>query len=56
MPGVQATCPAFGGADLQTLYVTSAAVGLAATEEAQGATFETRPGETGQAESQVILG
>ncbi|WP_323765786.1 SMP-30/gluconolactonase/LRE family protein [Marinovum sp.] len=56
VPGSQATCPAFGGADLQTLYVTSAAVGLQGADESQGATFETRPGVTGQAEFRVISG
>lgn len=55
VPGLQATCPAFGGADLRTMYVTSAAVGLSEADSSQGCTFSTVPGVVGQAESQVIL-
>jgi len=49
----QTSCPAFGGADLTTLYCTSAAIGLDGPEE--GKTFTTPTGYTGQAEYRVIL-
>lgn len=55
----QTTCPAFGGADLCTLYCTSANEGLdAAALAAQphaGATFEVRVDTPGQREHRVIL-
>ena len=54
--GRQTTCPAFGGANLEKMFVTSAAEGLSSPEDHQGTTFETRPGIAGQAESRVILG
>ncbi len=49
----QTSCPAFGGDDLQTLFCTSAAVGLEGPE--QGKTFAVPTKATGQAEHQVIL-
>ena len=49
----QASCPAFGGTDLTTLFVTSAADGLPGEDE--GKTFAVNLGITGQAEHQVIL-
>mmetsp|Transcript_23678 Transcript_23678/g.42211 ORF Transcript_23678/g.42211 Transcript_23678/m.42211 type:complete len:278 (+) Transcript_23678:3744-4577(+) len=53
VPTSQATCPAFGGADLTTMFVTSAAHGVV---EAQGGmTFATQIGVVGQREHQVIL-
>ena len=51
--GCQSSCPAFGGADLTTLFCTSAAVGTTGTE--QGKTFATETRHTGQAEHQVII-
>ncbi|WP_223421741.1 SMP-30/gluconolactonase/LRE family protein [Tateyamaria pelophila] len=53
VPASQSTCPAFGGPDLQTLLVTSAAKGL--DEQQGGMTFVTDIGVTGQREYQVIL-
>lgn len=53
VPASQSTCPAFGGPDLQTLLVTSAAKGL--NEPQGGMTFVTDIGVTGQREHQVIL-
>lgn len=51
----QISCPAFGGADLSTLYATSAAVDLNGAEE--GKTFAIDLGDVrGQPEHQVILG
>ena len=53
VPARQATCPAFGGADGTTLFVTSAAVGV---DDAQGGqTFFQDVGVKGQREHQVIL-
>ena len=49
----QASCPAFGGADLTTLFVTSAADGLDGSDE--GKTFAIEVGVKGQAEHQVVL-
>lgn len=54
VPATQATCPAFGGADLSTLFVTSAAVGRPG-EPAAGQTFSIDTGLTGQKEHRVIL-
>ena len=49
----QASCPAFGGADLSTLYVTTAADGV---EDADaGKTFAIETNARGQREHQVIL-
>jgi sugar lactone lactonase YvrE len=56
---LQTSCPAFGGADLTTLYCTTAAVGLkTATLEkhpSNGMTFLSENAGKGQAEHQVIL-
>ncbi len=52
-PARQTSCPAFGGPDLQTLYCTSAAVGLSGADE--GKTFAIPTDITGQREHQVIL-
>ncbi|MEM9247527.1 MAG: SMP-30/gluconolactonase/LRE family protein [Pseudomonadota bacterium] len=52
LPAPFTTCPAFGGADLGTLYVTSAQQG---GEAPAGQTFAVRVDATGQAEHRVIL-
>ena len=52
-PASQISCPAFGGADLSTLFVTSAAVGV--REPLAGQTFFQATKALGQAEHQVIL-
>lgn len=49
----QASCPAFGGADLSTLYITSAAVDLDGS--ADGLTYHCATAHQGQAEHQVII-
>lgn len=54
IPGKNVTCPAFGGADLTTLYVTTAAQNLP-EDAAQGRTYRLAPGVAGQAEHRVIL-
>ena len=59
LPAVQTTCPAFGGADFSTLFVTSAAKGLpddvvsAAPE--QGMTFAVENIAKGLPEPRVLL-
>jgi sugar lactone lactonase YvrE len=54
LPALQSSCPAFGGADLSTLFCTTAAVGLDGPDDGQTYQFETS--YTGQAEHRVILG
>jgi sugar lactone lactonase YvrE len=53
VPARQASCPAFGGADLTTLYVTTAADGQ--DDPAAGRTYAIETDITGQAEHRVIL-
>ena len=59
VPGVHATCPAFGGAKLSTLYCTSARQGLSEEtiqqEPKNGMTFACADVAIGQAEHRVIL-
>ena len=54
-PATQVSCPAFGGTDLNTLYVTSARQGIGRPDPAQGATFMIQIGYTGQREHRVEL-
>ncbi len=55
LPAARATCPAFGGPDLSTLYVTTARQKLDAPGQLDGAVF-TLPTDThGQREHQVIV-
>ncbi|KAE9629394.1 SMP-30/gluconolactonase/LRE family protein [Parasedimentitalea maritima] len=53
VPAKQASCPAFGGADLTTLFVTTAAEGDDAPEAGQTYLFKTDV--AGQREHQVLL-
>ena len=53
LPAAQATCPAFGGPDLETVFVTSAAQGRDAAKDGQ--TFQLVAGVKGQREHQIIL-
>ncbi|WOI55525.1 SMP-30/gluconolactonase/LRE family protein [Palleronia sp. LCG004] len=57
LPGKLTTCPALGGPDLDTLHVTTAAVGLdeptIATEDGHGRTFTVATDAKGQAEHRV---
>ncbi|WP_075220374.1 SMP-30/gluconolactonase/LRE family protein [Acuticoccus yangtzensis] len=55
VPAHQSTCPAFGGTDFATLYITSAWEGLDAREAVDGQTFSIVPGGTGRAEPRVLL-
>jgi sugar lactone lactonase YvrE len=52
LPVSQPTCPAFGGPDLRTLYITSASIGIASPdkEPMAGALFATDAGVEGIAE------
>ena len=51
----QTSCPAFGGENLSTLYVTSATQGMGTPGPADGLTFARTTEFAGQAEHQVIL-
>ncbi|QQA42384.1 SMP-30/gluconolactonase/LRE family protein [Pelagovum pacificum] len=56
LPPLQTSCPAFGGAEMSTLFVTSAAEGLDdPLNPHHGRTFMVETTTTGQAEHQVIL-
>lgn len=55
VPATQVTCPAFGGADLSWLLVTSAAVDMQAPTEADGCTFLVQTEATGQTEHRVLI-
>ena len=59
VPGVHTTCPAFGGAEFRTLYVTSARQGLSAEvahdQSAHGQTFAVDGVAEGLPEPRVIL-
>lgn len=59
MPGLQASCPAFGGDDLSTLYCTSATEGMAAAmiehNRQNGMTFVADGVGRGRAEPRVLL-
>lgn len=54
-PALQPTCPAFGGTDLGTLFVTSAGDGTEAAEPAQGRVLAIDVAAHGQREHQVRL-
>ncbi|SMR70886.1 Sugar lactone lactonase YvrE [Aliiroseovarius halocynthiae] len=54
VPTPQSSCPCFGGADLSTLFVTTAAVDRP-DDTMAGKTFAIDTGLTGQAEHRVIL-
>lgn len=53
LPAAQVTCPSFGGADLQTMFATTAAVELEGEDE--GRTYFAQTAVRGQAEHRVIL-
>lgn len=58
VPAPHASCPAFGGPNLQTLFVTSALQGMTPRQHTaaalSGQTFMIESGTTGQAEHRVI--
>lgn len=51
----QTSCPAFGGADLSSLFVTTAATSTSADEKKAGNTFFCRSDFSGQPEHRVVL-
>ncbi|WP_127104463.1 SMP-30/gluconolactonase/LRE family protein [Pararhodobacter zhoushanensis] len=53
--GLHSSCPAFGGADLATLFVTSAYDGLDNPDADQGCVFSLPAGVAGLAENRVDL-
>jgi sugar lactone lactonase YvrE len=55
LPAAHTTCPAFGGAGLDTLYCTSAREGRATPTDMDGATFAGPASARGQAEHRVRL-
>lgn len=55
VPGLHASCPAFGGPDLTHLYVTTAREGLADPDPAQGRTYVIATGIAGLPEPRVVL-
>lgn len=55
LPATNASCPAFGGDDLQTLYVTTAAAGLDAPGKHDGRTYVIDLQIKGQAENRFAL-
>ena len=56
VPGKRTTCPAFGGSDLSTLFVTTATMGMGETAGPQdGQTFMIETQAKGQREHRVIL-
>lgn len=55
LPATQTTCPAFGGDDLTTLFVTTATQDLAAPPAPAGKTFAIATQTRGQAEHRILL-
>ncbi|WP_102223471.1 SMP-30/gluconolactonase/LRE family protein [Acidimangrovimonas sediminis] len=53
--GRNSSCPAFGGADLATLFVTTACEGIETPDPAQGVLYSAAAGVRGRAEPQVVL-
>jgi sugar lactone lactonase YvrE len=55
LPATQVSCPAFGGSDLTTLFVTTAYENLAKPSKFDGQTFFDEVDVVGQKEHQVKL-
>lgn len=53
--GVQSSCPAFGGAALDQMIVTTAREGLRGPGARDGVVYDLTPGVRGQAEHRVLL-
>lgn len=53
--GRHSSCPAFGGADLDEMLVTTACEGIDHPDAAQGVTYLVRPAVKGLPEPQVVL-
>lgn len=56
LPAPHVSCPAFGGADLTTLFATTARQGLDDPRDTDGCTYAVPAGVAGQREHRVILG
>lgn len=56
LPAPHVSCPAFGGADMTTLFATTARQGLDDPRDTDGCTYAVPAGVTGQQEHRVILG
>ena len=54
VPGRHSSCPAFGGAALDRMFVTTALEGIAAPGPAEGLTYEVDPAATGLPEPRVL--
>lgn len=55
LPSRRATCPAFGGDDLRTLYVTTARMGLESPDDAQGPVYATPVDVPGLPAPRVVI-
>ncbi|MCY1553429.1 L-arabinolactonase [compost metagenome] len=60
LPVSRPTCPAFGGPDLETLFITSARIGIPAEgltrQPHAGGVFAAHPGWRGLPEARFVLG
>lgn len=56
VPALQPSCPAFGGQNLDTLFVTTAVQGQTNPGASEGLVYELPAGIRGQAEHRVLLG
>ena len=58
LPCSQVTCPAFGGADMDTLFITTASIGLCEKEREEqplaGRLFAVKPGVKGTVANKFI--
>ncbi|MGR3361574.1 MAG: SMP-30/gluconolactonase/LRE family protein [Paracoccus sp. (in: a-proteobacteria)] len=54
--GRHASCPAFGGPDFATLFVTTARQGIEAPDAGQGCVYQAPAGIAGRAEPALLLG
>lgn len=55
LPASQVTCPAFGGHNLQTMFITSASIDLTNSTKNDGVTFSIDLKISGQKEHQILL-
>jgi sugar lactone lactonase YvrE len=55
LPASQITCPSFGGDNFQTLFLSSASIGLELSEDLAGSVFKISTKFRGQKEHQIIL-
>lgn len=55
VPGAHASCPAFGGVDLSTLFITTASAGIRQPDRFQGKLYSLDMGVSGLPESKVVI-